>query len=82
MERVAEREVVLLHADDVREVGPEVELERERERCAGLVAQHDVVLEAVPHEAVTRDREDVQVEAVAGRVAGIERGGEVLDLAR
>ena len=52
MQRVAEGEVVLLDADDVREVGSEVELDRERERRAGLVADDDVVLEAVADEAV------------------------------
>ena len=44
VERVAEREVVLLHTDDVREIRAEIQLEDERERRARHVANEDVVL--------------------------------------
>ena len=69
MERVAEGEVVLLHADDVREVRLEVQLEREGDRRARLVAEHDVVLEPAADKAAARDREGILREAVDRRVA-------------
>ena len=82
MQRVAEGEVVLLDADDVREVGPEVQLDGERERGARLVADDHVILEAVADEPVSCDREGVLLEPARERVAGVEGGREVLDPAR
>ena len=82
VERVAEREVVLLDADDVREVGAELDLHREGDRSPGLVAEDQVVLEPMADEPVPRDREDVLSEPTDERVARVEGGGEVLHLAR
>ena len=81
VQRVAEREVVLLDGDDVREVGADLELELERDRLGALVADGDVVLHPVADEALAHDREHVLAEAARERVAQVEGGREVLDLA-
>ena len=77
-----EREVVLLHGEDVREVGADLELELERERLGALVAQDQVILHALADEALAHDRERVLREPGNDRVAQVEGGGEVLDLPR
>src|SRR6185312_1348529 len=82
VQRVAKREVVLLDADDVREVRPEVQLDGEGERGARLVADDHMILEAVANEAVSRDREGILVQTAGQRVAGVEGRREVLDPAR
>ncbi len=82
VERMAECEVVLLDADDVREVRLEVQLEGEEEGGARHVAHDDVVLQPLAHEAMARDREDVLLERSDGRVARVEGCREVLDRAR
>jgi len=69
VEWISEREVVLLHADDVREVRPETELQREGDRHARLVAKDDVVLKPPADEPVARDGEGVLRKAVGGRVS-------------
>ena len=79
---VAEREVVLLDGDDVREVGADLELELERERLGALVAEDQVILHPLADEALARDRERVLGEPRNDRVAEVEGGGEVLDLPR
>ena len=79
---VAEREVVRLDREDVREVGPELERELEGDRLHRLVLDDHVVLHAVADEAVPDDRERVLRQAAGERVAQEEGGREVLDLAR
>ena len=79
VQRVAEREVVLLDGDDVREVGLDHELELERDRLGALVADGDVVLHPFADEALAHDREHVLAEAARERVPQVEGGGEVLD---
>ena len=78
-QRVAEREVVLLDREDVREVGPELERELERDRLERLVLDRDVVLHPDADEAGARDRELVLVQPLRERVAHVEGGREVLD---
>ncbi len=80
--RVAEREVVLLHRHDVREVGAELEAELERDGFQRLVLERDVVLHPVAYEAQARDRDLVLVEPAGQRVAHVEGGRVVLDLRR
>ena len=80
--RVAEREVVLLDREDVREVGPELERELEGDRLDRVVLDDHVVLHAVADEAVPDDRERVLRQAAGERVAQEERRREVLDLSR
>ena len=77
--RVAEREVPLLHGEDVREVGAELDPDRQLERRHRLVLQHEVVLHAVADEALAADGDRVERQRVRQRVAQEERGGEVLD---
>ena len=81
-ERVAEREVVLLDGDDVREVGADLQRELELELLLPLVAEDEMILHARADEARPRDRERVLRQPRHGRVAHVERGGEVLDLPR
>ena len=57
------------------------ELERERLHATGS-GRSIVVLHAVADEALARDRERVLRQPAGERVAQVERGGEVLDLAR
>src|SRR5438105_14441657 len=80
--RVAEREVVGLDGEDVREVARELEPELERDRLHALVLDHDHVLHPLADEAPPLDREDVLAEAARERVPRVERGREVLDLPR
>ena len=82
MRRIAEGEVVLLDADDVREVGGELELQAEGHRLAGLVVDREMILHAVADEAPAHDGERVLGEAPGQRVPRVERGGEVFDPAR
>jgi hypothetical protein len=81
-EWIAEREIVLLDADDVCEIGAEVQLDGECQRRPGLVAEHEVILEPLTDETMPRDREGVLVEAARERIPGVERRREVLDPAR
>ena len=78
VQRVAEREVVLLHRQDVREVRAELEPELERDRLHPLVAHDDLVLHPVADEALALDREHVLRQVAGERVAEEERGREVL----
>ena len=82
MLRIAEREVVLLHGDDVREVGAELERELELEPVHALVAHRNPLLQPRAHEPPACDRERVARQAVERRVAQVEGGGEVLEPAR
>jgi hypothetical protein len=81
VQRVAEREVVLLHRDDVREVGADEQLDGEGDGLGALVPHRDVVLHADADEALAHDREHVLLEAAREGVAEVERRREVLDLA-
>ena len=76
--RIAEREVVVLDGEDVREVGAEAERELERDRLHGVVLDAEVILHSHADEALARDREHVRRQLRA-RVAQVERGREVLD---
>ncbi len=80
--RVSEREVVLFHRDDVREIRLRLEHELEVEPVDGLVAQRDLFLHPGAHEPLPRDRDGVAGEAVRRPVAEVERRLEVLDTAR
>ena len=82
VQRVAEREVVLLDRDDVGEIGADVERELEAKRRRSLVPDDEVVLHAVADEALAGDRERVLHEPVRDGVAEVEGGREVLDRAR
>src|SRR5262249_32717146 len=75
-------EVEVLHCEDVREVGADVELDVELDALHALVLDRERVLHAVADEALAPDREDVGRQAVRQRVAHEERGREVLDLVR
>src|SRR5262249_8980105 len=66
--RVAQREVVVLDREDVREVVPERERELERDGLPSLVLDDDPVLDALADEAVPRDRDRVLPQALGGRV--------------
>jgi len=56
VERVAEREVVLLDRDDVREVGADVERQLEAQRLAALVPQREMILHPLADEALAQSR--------------------------
>ena len=79
---VAEGEIVVLDREDVREVGLELERELEGERFHALVLDDDHVLHPLADEAVPGDRDRVLGQAACDRVAQVERGREVVDLAR
>ncbi len=79
---ISEREVVLLHGDDVREVGAELEGELELEPIHALVADRDPLLEPGSDEPAAGDRERVARKSVQRRVAQVEGGREVLKAAR
>ena len=81
-EGVAEREVEVLHGEDVGEVGADVELDVELDPLHALVLENERVLHALADETLTPNRQDVGGEAARERVAHEERGGEVLDLVR
>src|SRR5215211_8850183 len=76
---IAEREVVVLHREDVREVAAEPERKLERDRLHRVVVDAQGVLHAVADEALAGDRDDVGREA-GPRVAEVEGRGEILDL--
>ncbi len=80
-QRVAESEVVLLDGDDVGEVRPHLELELEAQRLGRLVADGHVILHPIADEPLAHDRERVLRQPARKRVAQIEGGREVLDLA-
>src|SRR5712691_8497980 len=80
--RVAEREVVLLHGKDRREVRRELEPELERDGIHALVLEHEDVLHPLSDEPLARDRHLVLAQSADERIAEIERRGEVFDLAR
>ena len=65
LERVAEREVVVLDGEDVREVVAELERELEADLLHALVLDAEAVLHALADEAVARDRD-----RVLGELAG------------
>ena len=79
--RVAEREVVLLDREDVREVVRHLDRELERDRLPGHVLDRDPLLHRVRDEALPDDRDRVLRETVGQRVAKVERRRGVLDLA-
>ena len=78
--RVAEREVVRLDREDVREVGLDLELELELLALHALVLGDDYVLHRLADEPLAENRDDVLLEPARERVAEEERGREVLDL--
>jgi hypothetical protein len=80
--RLAEREVVGLDGEDVREVAPQLERELELERPRRMVLDDDVLLQPFPDEAVAPDRHLVVAEIARKRVPQVEGGRVVLDLVR
>ena len=80
--RITEREVVVLHGEDVREVRRDLELEVELDGLHPLVLHGERVLHPVADEALTPDRQHVLLQAAREWVAHEERGREVLDLVR
>ena len=78
---IAEREVVELDGDDVREVRGELERDLEIEPVHALVADRDPLLHARADEALPGDRERVLRKPVQARVAEEERRCKVLDAA-
>src|SRR4051794_8064912 len=81
VDRVPEREVVLFHREDVREVRGELEPELERHRLHALVDDNEVILHPLADEALPLDREHVLRQTACERIAQKERRGEVFDLA-
>ena len=79
MARVAEREVVLLHRQDVREVGRELDRQLEGERRPRVVRDRDPVLHPGADEPLPCDRELVELESARHGVPEVERGREVRD---
>ena len=83
VQRIAEREVVRLHREDVREVRADLERELERDRLArpgsGSMIRSCI---AIADEARAGDRERVLRQRLRRRVAQEERGRVVLDLVR
>jgi hypothetical protein len=80
VQRVAEREVVLLDREDVREVGRELDLERERQRPSGVAAHDDGVLHPLADVTGPGDRQLVAAEPADDRVPHEERRRERLAL--
>ena len=78
-QRVPEREVVILHGEDVREVGAELDPQVELDRFHALVHDRDRVLHPVPDEPLPADRQRVLRQTFRQRVPHEERRGEVLD---
>ena len=72
---VAEREVVVLDREDVREVVAELERELERDRAHRVVVHDQFVLHALADEAVPGDRDGVLRQLTGDRVPQ-EEGGE------
>ena len=79
---IAEREVVQLHRDDVREVGLGLERDLDLEPLGALVPERDPLLHARADEPLAGDRERVARQARRRRVAEVEGRREVLDAAR
>ena len=73
---VAEREVVMLHGDDVREVCFGLERDVDLEPLGALVAERDALLHSGADEALARDRDGVTWKAVRGAVPEVEPGPE------
>ncbi len=82
MLRVAEREVVVLDGEDVREVARNLDPQLQRHGPHPLVLDDDPVLHRLADEALADDRDLVRVEILRARVAEVERGGEVVHLVR
>ena len=80
VERIAEREVVRLHGEDVREVRADLERDLKRDRVHALVHDRDPVLHRVADEARACDPERVLRQRLRGRVAQEEGRRVVLDL--
>ena len=78
---VAEREVVRLDREDVREVVAELEREVELDAALGVVRDDEVLLHPVADEALAGDRDLVVLEVADDRVPQEEGGRVVLDLA-
>jgi hypothetical protein len=78
---IAEREIVVLDGEDVREIVPDLECQLERHRVGHVVVEHEAVLHALTDEAVPRNRDGVLREVARDRVAEEERGRVVLDFA-
>jgi hypothetical protein len=81
LERVAEREVVVLDREDVREVARELEGELERDLLLALVLDAEVVLHSLADEAVPADRDAVLGKVAGDRVPEEVGGGVVLGAA-
>ena len=79
IDRVAEREVVLLDGEDVGEVARDLDRELERHRFRGDVLDDDPVVHVVGDPPLPDDRDGVLLESIHERVAEIERGRVVLD---
>jgi hypothetical protein len=80
---VAEGEVVALHREDVREVGAELDLDREGDRDHALVPEDDALGQSgAADEPLARDGDGVRLEVLGRGVAGVVRGVEVLDRSR
>jgi hypothetical protein len=82
MRRVAEREVVVLDGEDVREVARHLDRKVEGDRPHALVLDPEVVLHRLAHEALADHRDLVLFEPLARLVSQVERRREVVDLAR
>jgi hypothetical protein len=80
--RVAEREVVVLDGEDVREVRADLEGDLDLEPPARVVLDHDVLLHPVADEALPGDRELVVLEPAGRGVAKVERRREVVHAGR
>ena len=64
---VAEREVVVLDREDVREVDAELDGQLDRHGVAGEVGDDDVLLQIVGHEALAADQQLVRAEPTGDR---------------
>ena len=81
-QRVPEREVVILDAEDVREVGGELEPDLELDGLHRSVLEDHHILHALADEPLARHQHLVLTQSAGERVAQEESGREVLDLAR
>ena len=79
MLRVSEREVVVLHRDDVREVGGDVERDLEVELLHALVADAHALLHPGADEALAGDGDGIARQRRRWSVAKVESRLEVLD---
>ena len=71
MLRVAEREVVVLDGEDVREVARNLDPELQRHGPHPLVLDHDPVLHRLADESLANDRDLVRIEVLRPRVAKV-----------